>query len=255
MARYQTGGGTAGNVAAATIVQMKTTVPFVDKVSNPEAAAGGVGAESTGELMVRAPRALRHGGRAVAANDYEDLARLASPEVARAKCVPLQLLQTHPLGGPATIGDISVIILPDSSDPKPQPSVELLTRVEEFLLTRQAATAEVQIVGPLYVRVDVTVEVGITSLEGATQVEQAIRAALAAFLHPLTGGRSGSGWDFGRQPHVSDLYAVVGGVPGVDHIRQLSLAQVEDVAGAKDSGRFLIFSGQHQVKLTFVGAQ
>ena len=84
MARYQTGGGDSGNRAAGTIVQLKTTVPYIDTVINVEPADGGVAAESNAALLTRAPRALRHGGRAVALEDYQDLARSASPEVARA---------------------------------------------------------------------------------------------------------------------------------------------------------------------------
>ena len=98
LARYQTGGGRRGNCAAGSIVQMKTTVPYVDRVTNIDAAASGFDAESTTALVTRAPRTLRHGGRAVAADDYEDLARLASAEVARARCVPLRRLREDPLG-------------------------------------------------------------------------------------------------------------------------------------------------------------
>ena len=101
LARYQTGGGQRGNCAAGSIVQMKTTVPYVDRVTNIDAAASGFDAESTTALVTRAPRTLRHGGRAVAADDYEDLARLASAEVARARCVPLRRLREDPLGSRA----------------------------------------------------------------------------------------------------------------------------------------------------------
>lgn len=251
MARYQTGGGSAGNRAAGTIVQMKTAVPYIEKVFNIESATGGFAAESTAALIARAPRTLRHGGRAVAAEDYEDLARLASPEVARARCVPLRLLQGDPLGSNRVPGAVSVIVVPGRTDAKPLPSVELLGRVEEFLRARQAATAAVAAVGPLYVRVDIAVEVALARLEDASQVEQAIRVQLDAFLHPLTGGRDGTGWDFGREPHLSDLHAVVGGVSDVDHVRQLSLEQVEELEGAKATGRFLVYSGRHQIKLVF----
>ncbi|MCM0593898.1 MAG: baseplate J/gp47 family protein [Gloeotrichia echinulata DEX184] len=87
--RYQTGGGTVGNRPANTIVQLKTTVPYVDKVTNPEPATGGANAEIIESLIERAPRTVRHGTRAVTFEDFEDLAMLATPEVARAKCVPL----------------------------------------------------------------------------------------------------------------------------------------------------------------------
>jgi hypothetical protein len=77
--------------------------------------------------------------------------------------------------------------------------------------------------GPLYVRVDVALEIALSSPEGANAVEQAVRDELDKFLHPLTGGRDGTGWDFGRRPHESDLHAAVSAVPGVDHIRSLKI--------------------------------
>lgn len=255
MASYQTGGGEAGNRAAETIVQLKTTVPYVESVTNFEAADGGVAPESTAALVERAPRALRHGGRAVAIEDYEDLARSASAEVARAKAVPLRDLRNDPLSSTRVPGAVSVVIVPLSDDPRPTPSVGLMAEVEDYVRGFTTPTASLAVVGPLYVRVDVSIEVALVSLEGASEVEDAVRDALSEFLHPLTGGRDGAGWDFGRQPFLSDLYAVVSSVAGVDHIRELSINQVEEPAGAVAAGRFLVYSGHHQITLTFVGAE
>ncbi|HTJ23718.1 MAG TPA: putative baseplate assembly protein, partial [Gemmatimonadaceae bacterium] len=255
MARYQTGGGSSGNRAAGTIVQLHDTVPYIDRVTNVEAAEGGVAAESNASLVTRGPRVLRHGGRAVALEDYEDLARSTSPEVARAKTVPVRRLRDDPLGNTAVAGAVSVIIVPQSSDAKPLPSAGLMAQVEDHLRTVATPTASIAVVGPLYVRVDVAVEIALATLEGAREVEDAVRAALRTFLHPLTGGRQAAGWDFGRRPFLSDLYAVVSDVCGVDHVRQLSAAQVEDVPGALNTGRFLVYSGEHRITLTFVGAE
>jgi predicted phage baseplate assembly protein len=97
LTEYRTGGGDAGNRPAGAIVQLKTTVPYVDKVTNYEAAAGGADAESLGSLIERAPRSIRHNGRAVTVEDFEDVALLASPEVARARCIPLRNLASDPL--------------------------------------------------------------------------------------------------------------------------------------------------------------
>jgi hypothetical protein len=255
LSRYQTGGGLRGNRAAGSIVQMKTTVPYVDRVTNIDPAASGFDAESNTAVVARAPRTLRHGGRAVAADDYEDLARLASAEVARARCVPLRRLREDPLGSVPVPGALSLIIVPGSSDPKPLPSLELLELTADYLRTRQAVNADISLVGPIYVRVDVAVEVALATIENASEVEQAIRAQLAAFLHPLSGGRDGAGWDFGRQPQLSDLHAVINGVAGVDHLRTLSVSRHEDLAGAEATGRFLVYSGQHQIDFTFAGSE
>jgi predicted phage baseplate assembly protein len=251
LARYQIGGGKAGNKPAGAIVQLKTTVPYVDKVTNTEAAAGGADAEAIDSLLQRAPRTIRHGSRAVTMEDYEDLAMLASPGVARAKCVPLRNLIADPLGQQEARGESSVIIVPRSGEARPLPSLELLARVQDYLEAHSVPTSRVSVVGPLYVSVKVEPEIALVSLEGASAVEQAVRQRLAGFLHPLTGGLDGAGWDFGRKPHASDLYALIEAVPGVDHIRSLTITETEDQPGVSATGRFLVFSGEHEITLVF----
>ena len=255
LVRYQVGGGDAGNKPPGTIVQLKTTVPYVDKVTNREASAGGADAETLDSLLLRAPRTIRHGSRAVTIEDYEDLAMLASPKVARARCIPLRNLLADPLGTQPTVrGEVSVIVVPRSHEAKPQPSLELLSRVQEFLENNSVPTAHISVVGPLYVRVDVNAQIALVSLEGASAVEQAVRQKLASFLHPLTGGLDGAGWDFGRKPHHSDVYALIEAVPGVDHIRSLVINEIEDQSGVSTTGRFLVFSGTHTINLVFEAA-
>jgi predicted phage baseplate assembly protein len=251
LARYQTGGGSKGNRAAGTVAQLKTTVPYVEKATNPEAAAGGAEAETTDALLERMPRTLRHRDRAVTLEDYEDLARLASSEVARALCVPLRDLLADPLGEVPQPGAVSVIVVPRTSEVKPLPTMELLARVGDFLAARADATASVAVVGPLYLRVDVRADVAVATPGGAGAIERAVHERLAAFLHPLTGGLEGSGWDFGRAPHRSDFFALIETVPGIDHVRYLQITETEDQPGVRRSGRFLVFSGQHEIGLVF----
>ncbi len=45
-----------------------------------------------------------------------------------------------------------------------------------------------------------------------------IEDRLAAYFHPITGGDNGEGWPFGQAVHVSDLYALLDGVEGVDYV-------------------------------------
>lgn len=251
LASYRTGGGVRGNRPANTIVQLKTTVPYVDKVTNPDPASGGAEAEGLSALLERAPRALRHRHRAVSIEDYQDLALLASPEVARALCVPLHNLAIDPDASTSHPGVVSLIVVPGSSDAKPLPTLTLLDEVRSYLDERRIATADLVVVAPEYVRVDVKVEVALVSLEGAGGVANAVAQALAGFLHPLTGGLDQNGWDFGRQPHRSDLYALLEAVPGVDHLNDLQVSEIEERPGAIAGGRFLVYSGEHDIRLTF----
>jgi hypothetical protein len=258
MTRYHTGGGTQGNCSEGRIMQLKTTIPYIDSVTNPEAATGGADAESIESLCDRAPRRIRHGDRAVTLEDYEDLAMLTSPEVARARCFPLLNLRQTPFAGqnpveqvPRAIGAVSVMILPRSTQPKPIPSLELINRVQDYLEAHSIPTATIAVVGPLYMKVSVTAIVALTSLEGINLVEQSIQQSLTSFLHPLTGGSDGTGWAFGREPSASDFYALLESVSGVDHVRSLSfeVKPDQDDPNLRSTNRFLVYSGVH--KITF----
>ena len=253
IARYQTGGGKAGNKPVDSIVQLKTTVPYIEKVTNLQAAVGGAEAETLESLRNRLPETIRHRDHAVTLEDYEDLAKLASPEVARAKCLPLHWLEDPPEQPPRR-GTTSIIIVPRSEALKPLPSLELISRVEKFLRARACPTADILVVGPPYISVSVNVEIGLSSLEGASAVEQAVKTTLEQFLHPLTGGLDGKGWDFGREPYKSDFYALLEAVPGVSYIRRLLVDDGRvsgEVEAIRKTGRFLVYSGTHTISLFF----
>jgi hypothetical protein len=248
LASYATGGGAVGNQPVGAVTQLKTTVPYVANVTNWQAAAGGVDAEPLEALYARAPLVLRHGERAVTVEDYEDLARLASPAVARVRCVPLRDLGVDPLGATSVPGVVSVIIVPHSTAVQPRPSSELLRRVRAFLLEHSLPGIEIAVVGPQYLRVDVDVELVPTSLDMARAVEHAVDDSLRRFLHPLTGGSDGQGWAFGRLPERSQLMSQIGAVPGVDYIRTLTITP-EQTEAIRQTGRFLIYAGSPNIRM------
>jgi hypothetical protein len=255
MARYQTGGGASGNRKIHTIEQMKTAIPYVDKVTNWEPAAGGADAEPIDKLIEHAPRQLRHGYRAVTAQDFEDLAMLASPGVARAHAVPLYDLVQDPDATAPRPGVVSLIIAPvvNPSTPferRPTPSMELIRRVRDYLDEHRLTEADLVIVGPEYVAIKVEVEVAVFDVDKASEVELAVSRALSRYLHPATGRWDGQGWHFGQEPARSDLYALIEDVPGVDHVRELKVTRVEDRPGAYKTGYFLICAAEPQVTAT-----
>ena len=198
-------------------------------MTNTEPAGAGADAEEDDALLVRVPRRLRHGDRAVTAEDYEDLAVAASTEIARARCVPLRNLSNpdQPFPDPQ-LGQVSVIIVPRTTEPRPMPSRQLLDRVKGRLIERGIATAQLSVVGPVYLRVSVVAWVVPCSAREAGIVERGVCDALDRFLHPLTGGADYSGWAFGREPQMSDLYACIESVDGVDHVDHM-----EDPPGLK----------------------
>lgn len=70
----------------------------------------------------------------------------------------------------------------------------------------------------------VTTTVVAVSAEVADPLVTRVATVLRSYLHPLSGGPLGDGWDFGRRPRPSDLYAVVEAIGGVDHVHSLDIA-------------------------------
>ncbi|HEX8969262.1 MAG TPA: putative baseplate assembly protein, partial [Chloroflexota bacterium] len=84
---YRSGGGVGGNVGARTLTVLQTSIPYVASVINHTPAIGGTDAEDIEHAKWRAPQVLRARDRAVTPDDYELLARQASPAIARARCI------------------------------------------------------------------------------------------------------------------------------------------------------------------------
>jgi hypothetical protein len=164
-------------------------------------------------------------------------------------------LQPKPRKAPAALpdheraqgGNMGLLIVPQSSSPRPTPSPALLARVRQYLLTRCPAVANLWVSSPNWVEVKVTTTVVPTSIESSDAVGEAVRAALSRYLHPLTGGPRGQGWSFGRRPYHSDLYALIEGIFGVDHVRQVLIDDTPDMSTLRQVEQYLIFSGQHSV--------
>jgi hypothetical protein len=96
----------------------------------------------------------------------------------------------------------------------------------------------VTVEGPEYVDVDVSVVALARSLDFVSRVRSGMRREVAAFLHPLNGGRDGLGFEFGQGPTALDLLPRLERVEGVDRIESLSFpssADPQSVALAADA--------------------
>ncbi|WP_298439051.1 putative baseplate assembly protein [Geobacter sp.] len=224
-ATCRTGGGAAGNVPASAVAQIKSALPGVASVRNPVAADGGSDIESVAMVRERGPQTLRHRYRAVSSGDFGWLAReAAGTRLARVRCLPNvnRDLRFEP-------GWVTLLVVPRGTEAKLTPSSELVRDVEEYLATKgsiglvQATPGRISVIGPGYIRVAVEVEVVPNAIREAEQVKERVRTALDTFLHPLTGGPDGTGWEFGRDVYASEVCRLIEGVPGVSHLRKLRL--------------------------------
>jgi hypothetical protein len=251
--RYETGGGARGNVASGTVNQLRTAVPYIATVINPIAATGGADMEPLERIRHRGASSLRHRQRAVTAEDYQDLALLASSRVARAQSVPMLDLSLDPLARRLQPGLVSVIILSDQAVARPAPDAELLRQVRAYLDRRRNAATELVVVGPDYVAIDVDVEVSVGEARIAGAVRGTLEELLDAFLHPLTGGLRGDGWNLGELPQRSDLYALCASTSGVMWVSSLHVAPREERHGLLRGGHFFASPGRHRVGVVYSG--
>ncbi|MFF9066514.1 putative baseplate assembly protein [Streptomyces sp. NPDC014891] len=256
VARYRTGGGPAGNVARGAISVLLSSVPYVARVGNREAARGGVAGESVHNARLRAPEALRMQDRAVTAEDYEIISRQAAPSVRRVRCLPAA----------DTAGAVRVLVVPDAvaDEGDDRLRFEQLIPGEQVLAAITASLDERRLIGtrlvvepPVYQ--GVTVVARLSAAPGDTDaVRTAALDALFRHFNPLTGGPDGTGWPFGRPVQYGEVFGVLQRATGDALVEEIRLFPADPVTGRRgapadriDVGPgSLVFSYQHQVVVT-----
>ena len=260
---YRTGGGAVGNVEAGAIASLGTAVAGIESVFNPTPAGGGSDKATTDAMLTIGPRRISHHDRAVSTEDFEELALEASRQVAKVRCLSATNLTRRGAGRPdpcdrsqrhqamPALGWVSLIVVPDSPDARPCPSLELRRSVRDFLLRRApsilASSGRIVVRPPDYVEVAVEAEIFVTSLERAAAAETLARTTLETLLHPLRGGPDGTGWEFGRPIWKSDVFSALERIDEIDRVENLRF----HFRGGTDPDRVvigpneLLASGQH----------
>jgi predicted phage baseplate assembly protein len=257
--RYWSGGGRTGNVAAGTITQLKSSVPYVTRVQNRHAASGGVDGETVEEAKARAPLMLRSRGRAVTTEDHEWLAREVAPELARVRCID---------SGPEDPGAVRLLLVPHvTDDDRGAPALEqlvprdeTLSRVHQTIDDSRPIGSRIAIGPPEYVRVVVVVTVRAGSRTDLGKVRDASVEVLNSYLHPTRGGKDGLGWPFGRSLHGAEIQSVLLQVPEVDVVDEVKLFWLDPDSGerSEESSRLdlapgaLFFLADAQVRVVEV---
>jgi len=247
--RYRTGGGRAGNVSRGAISVLRSSIPYVARVENREAAGGGVDGETVEEAKVRAPMQLRVQERAVTAADHEHIARLAAPAAARVHCVPAD-------------GGARVLVVPDAVADEGDryrfeqlvPPDPMLTAIADQLGQRRMLGARILVEPPYYQGVTVVARL----VANSPDADRAAVDALYRYLSPLHGGVDGAGWPFGQWLYFGEVFAVLQRVPGVTAVQEVRLFPADPLTGRRGAAtdhielapHALLFSHQHQVSVS-----
>ncbi|WHO39155.1 putative baseplate assembly protein [Sphingobium sp. AP49] len=228
---YRYGGGVRGNVGAGAITRVRGASL---RAINPLPAEGGQDAETPAEAQARIPKILRHGDRAVCAEDFVDLA-LETPGTAVGRAHVLPRHKPHErVDGIA--GVVTLIILP-AYDPitpdTPTPDKDMLRRVCAWLEPRRLITTELYVTPPTYVPVDIAVAVEPEPGTGEETLRHWVELALRQHFAPLPPyGPDGSGWPFGRIVRDRDAEAAALRVQGVRLVNETVVqGEAIDAAG------------------------
>lgn len=247
MSQYRYGGGVAGNLPPDKLQALKSSIPYIDRVTNMKRASGGRDPETLDEARMRARRELRAQQRAVTAEDYEHLAIAATRQVGRVKCNT----RAPQDGNRLPPGTVELLVIPAALDAvqagdlsRLQLDSALRQTVEAYLDARRLLTATLRLREPAYLGVKVRAEIVVSDYSRPEVVQQRVVEALRQFITPLAAhwppneapastnaegatqagsDRPLAGWPFGRHLYLSDLYSLVQQTPGVRHVRDIKL--------------------------------
>jgi len=193
-ARYRVGGGSAGNVPAASIVEAKTAIRLFKSVTNPSPAAGGADRETLEHAVRFGPLAFRSGQRAVTLSDFVALA--------------------HQAGGVAKVrarsqgwNQIDLFIAPEGDTCRAAPE-DLKRRLVAFFEDKRMVGTFIHIQDPTCVLVDINISVVVEHNYSPESVLHEVELSVRQ-LHAF------KNVDFGRPLYLSKVYEAVEAIAGV----------------------------------------
>lgn len=214
-ATYRIGGGEIGNVGADSLVSPhpEGQAPWLISVTNPLPATGGRTWESRDHARRIAPAGFHNSLVAVSAADYQVA---AAAFLTSGKTAPIQRANA----GFRWTGSWLTVKL--TVDPAGVEGVtpDLRQQLKDYLETRRLAGYDIEISNPVYVPVDLVLQVSVVAGSQPSDVQQALLLAFSnstlpngskGFFHP-------DNFTFGDNLYISKIYAAASTVPGVQSV-------------------------------------
>jgi len=217
--RYRYGVGEDGLVAAGTITQYADPDGLISSLSNPEPSFGARNPEDLPTAKLLGPRTLQKQNRAVTVDDYAN-ALLQGVQEGGRTFTPLHAKAQFVWTGSWN----TVIVSVDFADRLPLATVPGREQaLEDALNAKRMAGYDVKVEDARYAPLQIGIVLHVKPDFFVKQVRQAVEQALgpAGFFAP-------SHFGFGDPVRLSDLYAAVLAVPGVQYITMSHFKRLGD---------------------------
>jgi predicted phage baseplate assembly protein len=213
------------------------TLPALRAIRNPLPSWGGIDPEAIEHVKLLAPAAFRaEQFRAVTEADYA-LAAERQPEV---------LSAVADFSWSGSWHTVFIAVLPRATA---ELTPELRSRVLAWVSGYTQAGYDLEILPPLFVPLDLTVEVCVAPDHFRGDVERALAEALGTGLY--VGSRPAffnhQNWVFGKALYVSDLYAAIQSVEGVTSARITGLKRLDGLDADVPERTGYLPIGRHEV--------
>jgi len=177
--------------------------------------------------------------RVITTEDFVDKAmegmeRLKKGLGGRAICMNNRDLAPGKLGDEKP-GHVSVILIPNWIEGSRycrdnlNPSDLLIEEIKADLYARRLVTTRVHVVAPFYHDISLRIQIALKENTNEVKVLTDAKEKLKKFFHPITGGPEEKGWPLGRNVYRSEVYSLLEGTEGVDHVSKVWINGSEDV--------------------------
>lgn len=170
--------------------------------------------------------------RAVTTEDFEFLALKALMEkpgiketypdlIARTICLPNRDIENYKTEKANQFGHISLILIMSTKNQSnlTKEIYDIKQYIKKYLFERKVLTNRVHVVDPDYKEIRINMQV----VAKDKKIGDTVRNVIEKYIDPITGGENKNGWPLGRNLYASDLYYIVEGIKGIDHVKHMEL--------------------------------
>ncbi len=223
---YRTGIGRAGLVAANTLTVFEDPEDLIESCTNPLPSFGASEPEPIATAKLVGPRRLRRPNRAVTPEDYERVL-LEGVDVGERRVRPLHARAYFTWSG----SWMTVAVAVDLLDRRPLSEQEdLKAALEAALSAKKLAGSDVRVEEASYAPLSIALLVQVRPGHFARQVRKQVERVLGnrEYADGCVGFFAPARFGFGQDVYLSDLYAAVMAVEGVESLRVTRFKRLGD---------------------------